>query len=74
MNCEDLKGAGKNLEQISVIQFCVCTVCVCQCQKTIGYLGLCRYVRVVPAEYLSEVGGSLLRCGMLGGKICEDQR
>jgi hypothetical protein len=23
---------------------------------------------------LSEVGGSLLRCGMLSGKICEDQR
>ena len=23
---------------------------------------------------MSEVGGSLLRCGMLSGKICEDQR
>ncbi len=23
---------------------------------------------------LSEVGGSLLRCGMLSGKNCEDQR
>ncbi len=25
-------------------------------------------------HYMSEVGGSLLRCGMLSGKICEDQR
>jgi hypothetical protein len=31
-------------------------------------------VLIVVMYVLSEVGGSLLRCGMLSGKICEDQR
>ncbi len=31
-------------------------------------------VLILVIIYLSEVGGSLLRCGMLSGKICEDQR
>ncbi len=57
-----------------MLYVCMLYVCCMSCMYDVCLIKVLYIYIYVTGLELSEVGGSLLRCGMLSGKICEDQR